>query len=515
MADVAALDPTLPDDPRVLQALVQQLRSRVAEGEQHIARLTHQLHVHLRARFGRKSERLTEGQLQLFLAELAVTGQTEVDDQAPVPPPDAPRRRGRPHGRRPLAAHLPRERVVHTVPEADRTCPGCQQAMPQIGEELSEQLEYRPACFVVLEHVRAKYACRRCGEAVVTAEKPPQPIEKGLPGPGLLAQVVTAKYADHAPLWRQVGQYRRHGVDLAPATLGDWITASAELLGPLVAHMKRVVLASDCIQTDDTKVPVLDVARESVRTGYCWAYLGDAAHPCTTFDFSPSRQQEWPRAYLAGFTGRLQADAYKGYDQLFTDGRVIEVGCLAHARRYFFDAQETDLARALSAMAFIRVCYDVERDATAAGATPAERQALRQARAKPILDQFGEWLAVQARTVLPKSPIAEAITYARNQWTALNRYCEDGRLDIDNNAAERALRGVVLGRKNYLFVGSDEGGRRAAIHYSVVATCKRHDVDPFAYLRDVLARLPTHPASRIDELLPHHWKAARAAADSS
>lgn len=513
MADVAALDPTLPTDPRVLQALVQQLRARVTEGEQQIARLTHQLHQHLRARFGRKSERLTEGQLQLFLAELAVTGQVEVDDAAPTPP--ARRPNGPPHGRRRPAAALRRERVVHETPAADRACPGCHQPMPQIGEEVSEQLEYRPAAFVVLEHVRAKYACRACGEAVVTAAKPPQPIEKGLPGPGLLAQVLTAKYADHTPLWRQVGQYRRHGVDLAPSTLGDWVAASAELLGPLVAHMKRVVLTSDCIQTDDTKVPVLDVSRSTVRDGYCWAYVGDAAHPCTTYDFSPNRQQTWPQAYLAGYTGYLQADAYKGYDQLFTAGRVIEVGCLAHARRYFYDAQETDLARALSAMAFIRVCYDVERDATAAGATPAERQALRQARAKPVLDQFGEWLGVQAKAVLPKSPIAAAITYAQNQWAALNRYLEDGRLDIDNNAAERALRGVVVGRKNYLFVGSDEGGRRAAIHYSVVATCKRHDVDPFAYLRDVLARLPTHPASRIDELLPHRWKAAQAAIDSS
>lgn len=500
------LGEALPDDPKVLQEIVRTMRSALADKERRIEQLLHQLREHLRQRFGRRSEKLSDGQLALFLDELAKAGDVEVDAAAPAPGP--PPRRARPHGRRPLPRDLPRQRIEHPVPEEERTCQGCHEPMSRIGEEVSEQLDYRPATMVVLEHVRPKYACPRCQEGVVTAEKPPQPIEKGLPGAGLLSHVVVSKYADHLPLYRQAGILRRHGVEIPSSTLGDWVRETAEVLSPLCHRMKALVLESEMIRTDDTPVPVLDPERTSVREGRLWVYLGDATHPFTVYDFSPDHQQRWPREFLDGYRGYLQADAYRGYDQLFEDGRVIEVACWAHGRRRFYEAQATDTLRSHVALAFIHLLYEVEDAARPLG--HEERQRLREERSRPLLVKFEAWLGQQAPAVLPKSPIGEAITYARNQWTALTRYIEDGRLEIDNNAAERALRAVVLGRKNYLFAGSDGGGRSAAVHYSLIQTAKAHGLDPFEYLRDVFAKLPTWPAKRVDELLPPAWKAARA-----
>jgi len=360
----------------------------------------------------------------------------------------------------------------------------------------------------VTEHVRVKYACKACEEHVVTSALPAQPIDKGRPGPGLLAQVVTAKYADHVPLNRQVDIFARHGIDLARQTLCDWVAGAAELLTPIYRDLTASVLASPVLHTDDTPVPVQDRERTRTREGHLWTYVGGPGRADIVYDYTPTRSRAGPLAFLGAFRGYLQADAYAGYDALYATGRVVEVGCWAHARRYFWDAKAVDEARALLALGFIQQLYRVEAETK--DLEPAPRRALREAQARPVLDRFKRWLDEQADVMLPKSPIGEAVHYARAQWAALTRYLEDGALAIDNNAAERALRRVVTGRKNWLFCGSDEGGRRAAILYSVVATCKAHAIDVWAYLKDVLERIPTHPDRRRAELLPRNWKALRA-----
>ena len=320
--------------------------------------------------------------------------------------------------------------------------------------------------------------------------------------------MITAKYADHLPLNRQGDIFARHGVELARQTLCDWIAEGAKLLEPIYVDLKARVLAGQVVQTDDTTVPVLDPDRTQTRDGRLWVYVGDTSPAEIVYAYTPSRSRAGPMEFLGEFRGYLQADAYAGYDAIYAAGRVVEVGCWAHARRYFWEAKESDAARALVALGFIRQLYALETEAK--GLEAEARRALRQAQSKPVMERFEQWLDEQADIVLPKSPIGEAVGYARGQWTALTRYLEDGALAIDNNASERALRRVVTGRKNWLFCGSDEGGKRAAILYSIVATCKAHAIDVWAYLTDVLERIPTHPDRRRAELLPRNWKAARA-----
>jgi transposase len=385
----------------------------------------------------------------------------------------------------------------------------CGAGLVKIGEETSEQLDYKPASLFVIEHVRFKYACQACDGNVVTTAMPAQPIDKGRPGPGLLAQVITAKFTDHLPLNRQAEIFARYGVELSRQTLCDWVGAGAGLLEPIYRDLVASVLSGKVIHTDDTPVPVVDRDRRATREGHLWVYVGDQTPADLVYDYTPNRTRAGPAAFLADFRGYLQADAYAGYDALYATGRVVEVGCWAHARRYFWDAKGADAGRALLALGFIRELYGVETEGRALGAD--RRRALRQDRAQPVLERFKQWLDAQADVVLPKSPIGEAVTYARKQWTALTRYVDDGALAIDNNVSERALRKVCVGRANWLFCGSDEGGRRAAILYSIVATCKEHGLDPWKYLRDVLGRVPTHPDHRRAELLPRNWKAARTA----
>jgi hypothetical protein len=344
---------------------------------------------------------------------------------------------------------------------------------------------------------------------VVISEIPPQPIDKGLAGPGLLAHVLSSKYADHLPLHRLEGIFKRNGIDLSRRTMCDWVKASAKLLQPLYEAMKCDTLDSSVVCTDDTPVPVQDGSRDRTRKGRLWVYVGDREHEHTVFDYTPTRAKEGPERFLDGYEGYLQADAYGGYDGLFASGKIVEVGCWAHARRKFFDAKESDRLRATTALGFIGQLYKVERDAKEM--KPQERTTLRKKRAGPILESFRTWLVQQQCEVLPKSPMGEAIGYALGQWAALCRYLEDGDLSIDNNASERELRAIVLGRKNYLFFGSDAGGKRAAIIYSLIATCKRHGIDPFAYLKDVLQRLPSHSIRNLAQLFPKNWKAARQA----
>ncbi len=334
------------------------------------------------------------------------------------------------------------------------------------------------------------------------------PIDKGLPGPGLVAHVITSKYADHAPLYRQEAMLARHGVEIARSTMCGWMKAAADLLAPLVALMALQVRQSKVIHTDDTPVPVQDPGRGKTRTGRLWVYLGDAEHPYTVFDYTPSRSRDGPASWLKDYMGYLQADAFGGYDGIYAGGGVVEVACWAHARRKFYDARTSDAARAHQALAMIRLLYDVERDAKEKKLDAVRRQALRQERSRPLLGQLQQWLEAERPGVLPKSPMGTAIQYTLNNWDALIRYAseDDGHLAIDNNAAERAIRPITIGRKNYLTLGSNAGGRTAAILYSLTASAKQHGLDPFVYLRDVLATVAAAPLSQLDQFLPDHWK---------
>jgi transposase len=341
------------------------------------------------------------------------------------------------------------------------------------------------------------------------------PIEKGLAAPGLLAYLIVSKYGDHLPLHRLEHIFERHGIELARSTLCDWAAQSAEALKPLYELMVKRVLESRILHTDDTPVDVLDRRLSETRTGRFWAYLGDAAHPVDVFAYTPNRSRDGPRSFLAkwgqGERRYLQADAFGGYDGIYAGeagGQVTEVACWAHARRKFHEAQTSDLATSAQALAYIRLLYDVEDRAR--GQPSAERLRLRQEFAVPRLTQFKAWLeaqqAVRGGPALPKSPMGQAIAYAQNQWEALTVYVTDGELDIDNNKSERALRRVAVGRKNWLFCGSDRGGATAAILFSLISTCQRHRVDPLAYLRDVLTRIAAHPMSRLPDFLPDRWQ---------
>ena len=515
-----ALD-QLPEDVTVLKQLIAQLLDALRSKDRQLGQMEHRLQMLLRARFGRKAEKMDPAQLVLFAEQIL----KESTPPASTTDEDRPARRG--HGRRKLPDNLPRKRVVLDVPAAERVCNCCGAEMVQIGEETSEQIDYIPASVYVVEQVRPKYACKRCPDGtVVTADKPRQPIDKGRPRPGLLAPVITSKYGDHLPLNRLEHIFQRHGLHIRRSTMCGWMGASAKLLSPLYDLMKREVLESTAIHTDDTPVPVLDKDLDTTRKGRLWAYLGDGLHPYTVYDYTPTRKRDGPVEFLGDFEGYMHADAYGGYDGVYAGEAVTEVLCWAHARRKFYDAIDSDSARAHVAMAYIRRLYQIERDAKnqyeAQGDGPdarplaAIRLELRRRESKAILTELETWLGEQGcgdSPVLPKSPMGQAINYCLNNWKALNRFVEAGQLTIDNNAAERAMRPVAVGRKNYMFFGSDNGGHTAAALYSLVATAKRHGLDPFAYLRDVIARISDHPHKKLAELLPDAWKLA--AADAS
>ena len=496
----------LPNDIPTLRRMIQQLLSNVNEQARLIVDLQTQLEWFKRHTFGRRSEKLDANQLALFEG-MTNTEEQEKNDSAESDPTGvdvAEKSKNHRNGRRPLPAHLPRERIEYDPPKEDLICSCCGQAKQVMGEEITEELDYVPACFVVRQHVRIKYVCKHCQEGVVIADLPPRPIEKGRPGTGLLAHVLTSKYCDHLPLHRQEGIFKRHGVDIHRSTMCDWVRDCAHLLSPIVGHMKEMILQSKIINTDDTPVPILDGSRTQTRKGYLWAYIGDKR--TVVFDYTSTHSRDGPVAFLRNYARYVQADAYKGYDAFFEHGDATEVGCWAHTRRKFYDARTTDPRRAHEMLALIGKLYDTEREAKQNELDAPAIKELRQQHSKPVLDEISTHLNDWSIEVLPKSPIGQAVSYARGQWKALNRYTEDGDLNIDNNLAERVLRTVAIGRKNWQFAGSDAGAERAAVIYSLVATCKLCHLDPFAYLRDVLDRVSTHPASRIAELTPSGWK---------
>jgi transposase len=495
----------LPNDIPTLHRMVQQLLSNVNEQARQIVDLQTQLEWFKRHTFGRRSEKLDANQLTLFEGVTDTEDQENAsEDSDPTPIDVVKKSKNHRNGRRPLPAHLPRERIEHHPPKEELVCPCCGRAKQVMGEEVTEELDYVPASFIVRQHVRLKYVCKHCQEDVVIADLPPRPIEKGRPGTGLLAHVLTSKYCDHLPLHRQEGIFKRHGVDIHRSTMCDWVRDCAHLLSPIVHYMKQIILQSKIINTDDTPVPILDGSRTQTRKGYLWAYIGDKR--TVVFDYTPSHSRDGPVAFLGDYGGYVQADAYKGYDAFFETGDATEVGCWAHTRRKFYDGRTTDPRHAHEMLALIGKLYDIEREAKQNELDAPAVKELRQQHSKPILAEISPRLEDWSITVLPKSPMGQAVGYARGQWKALNRYLDDGDLDIDNNLSERVLRTVALGRRNWMFAGSDAGAERAAVIYSLVATCKLCHLDPFAYLRDVLDRVSTHPASRIAELTPSAWK---------
>ena len=469
----------------------------------------------LDAKRNRKSEQLSADQLALFAAVWqarqaeaeAPAAPDASDDEDATPGAAGPAPKKTTGGRQPLARHLKRERIVHDLAEEEKHCVACQQDLRPIGEETSERYEYIPAQLTVVEDVCKKYACA-C--TVKTATKPPQPIEKSTAGASLLAQVIVAKTADHLPLHRQEKIFERHGVGISRKTMGGWMAQCAHLLDPLYGSLKGVLFQSKVIGTDDTSVKVLDAKLPFARTGRIWPYYGDPNHPVILYDYTATRERAGPEKFLEEYRGYLQADAYGGYDAFFKDPArgLVEVGCWAHARRYFHKALESDQPRMGPALLLIAQLYRVEKEARPL--TAEDRLRLRQLQSRPILDKLHDYLLEIQAEILPKSPEGRAVRYTLKNWTALTRYCEDGDLEIDNNATERAIRGVAIGRNNWIFFGSDEGGTTAAVLRSFVASCQRAGVDPFTWFKDVLSRIATHPITRLAELLPHNWAPVQA-----
>jgi transposase len=505
--DAAALPNLDGLDVEALKALVmrqhEQHRKALCTKTERIEHLELMVEKLRRMLFGAKSEKaaIELAQFELELEELE-TAQAAEEIAVEVPVAESAAK-SKPF-RKPLPEHLPRE-VVTYLPEHD-CCPGCGGALRQFGEDVAEQLERIPATFKVIRHVRPKFACTGC-ERVVEAPAPVRTIERGLAGPALLAHVLVSKYADHQPLYRQSEMYARESVHLDRSTMAGWVGAASELLTPLVDALRGHVLAASKIHADDTPVPVLAPGNGKTKTGRLWTYVrderaaGEDTAPAVWFAYSEDRKGEHPRRHLKDFRGTLQADGYSGFHHLYDSGAIYEVACWAHARRKFHDIHAVHASPITTeAIARIGALYGIEEQIR--GKPIDLRRSTRQARAKPLLASLRSWMEASLRTLSTKSETAGAIRYALSRWSALTRYIDDGLLEIDNNAAERALRAVALGRKNYLFAGSNAGGDRAAALYSLIGSAKLNGLDPELYLRTVLTQIATHPIHRIADLLP-------------
>lgn len=473
----------------------------------------------LRERYGRKGEKITAKQLDLFIASLKdAAGEEEVEssgkeppDLLPPAPTPEPRRRKR-TGRNPLPESLPR-RVVEVEPTpAERCCERCGKAKACIGHETSELLEFVEAHFEVHEIRRQKLACSDCEIGVVVAPPVDKPIEQGRPGPGLLADVVTNKFVDHLPLYRISKRYARLGVDLADSTLGTWVAAVAEILRPLYAVIQRWVLGSHVLGMDDTHIKVLDRGHEgNIKRGHIWPYVGydaDGRRARVVYCYTPNWMGEGPRKFLAERQGYIQADGYKGINEIFRglNVKVVRIGCWAHGRRKFKDALDAGDLTAAIPLKLIQRLYLIEERATELGMTAEQRRELRQEHAPPVLESLKAWLAATHPGLRPQSPLAKGTGYLIRQWGTLQVYLQDGAIPIDNNGVENLIRALAVGRKNWLFAGSDDAAERAAVIYSLLACCQLAKVEPSAWLRDTIEKLSSGwPQARIEELLPENY----------
>jgi transposase len=457
--------------------------------------------------FGPRRERLPEapGQQHLFDNDAPPPLPEESADPAPAEEV-LPRKRKKGHGRRQIPDHLARTDVPHDVPPEARVC-DCGREKVRIGEDVTEQLEYEPGKLFVFRHIYPKYACSCCKDGVTSAEPAANPIERCLAGPGLLAYVMVSKFSEHLPLYRQQDVLGRHGIFLARSTLCGWMAQCAERLRPLVELMRQRVVQSDLINADETPVRVLDRTRTSTRKGQFWTYITPGDHGYTIYVYRDSRSRDGPAEFLKGFRGYLQTDAYAAYESVVLEaaGRIIPVGCWAHARRNFFDARLNQPREAHYVLGLIAQLYDIEDTIRLLG--PDERKPVRQEKSVPVLDRLEAYLREQKDGALPKSKYGQAIAYVLNRPEEMRRYTEDGRLEIDNNTSERTLRLCAIGRKNWLFLGSDQGGETAAICFTILANAKRYRIEPFAYVRALLIALSSDEVD-LESLLPDVWSAA-------
>lgn len=502
----------LPDDIDVLRAIIEAQAEELRSRGSLIEKLSAELAALRRSRFGKSSEKITRTieQLELALEDIEAA---DAEDEPPSTSTKNKAGRKKP-SRKPPPAHLPRQTITH---EASCQCPVCGGSdFIRNGETVTEILDYVPASFKVVRHVQPRFICKGC-DTNIKGEMPSLPIERGKPGPGLVAHVLVAKYCDHLPLYRQSKIYAREQVELSRSTMADWVGKANALLAPLIAKLRDHVLAANRVHGDDTTVPVLEPSKGRTKTGRLWTYVrdgrpyGDTAPPAVCYFYSPDRKGEHPQGHLKDFKGVLHADGYTGFDKLFeTQGpggaTVTEAACMAHVRRKFFDLTTKKGSHPIAEEALERIgkLYDVEREIR--GSPPQTRRSTRQDKSKPIFDDLHHWIQAQLSQLPGKSNTAGAIRYALKRWQALGCFLDDGTIEIDNNAAERAIRPITLGRKNWLFAGSDKGGERAASILSLIETAKINGLDPEAYLRDVLTRIADYPINKIDELLP--WNVA-------
>ena len=505
-----------------------QLERRVGESEQQVAELNRvlgetaasyqelqqehaatldELAWYKRWAYGRRRERLSEDQGQGHLFDLHADLPADSDLSEPMTPDDEVDVHG--HRRRKKREidwdKLLQIRHEHDLPEEEKICSCCGRQMDRIGEDVTRELELQPAKLEAHIHVRPKYACRCCKEGIRAAPLPQRPIPGGIAGPGLVSEVIVSKFSDHLPLYRLEDIFARYGVYIARSTLCDWVKYAAELFQPLYELQCQRVLQSTVMWTDDTPITVIGGLQGSFQ-GHFWTYIGHE-RPYSVYDFTKSRSRDGPASFLQGFTGYLHADAFAGYDAIFlgSHAAIREVACWAHARRKFFDAVKSHPRESHQVLEWIRQLYDIEDRARPW--SPEARRQLRAAESIPVLDKIGVSLTGLARTALPKSSVAKAVNYARNQWEALRRYTEDGRLTIDNNVSERTLRHQAIGRKNWLFLGSEAAGPRAAVLCTILAGAKRHRIEPWSYVRELLLRLHADDP-RLEEMLPDRWAAA-------
>ena len=519
-------------------ALVKQFEEALEDRNAQIELLQHRIKMLLKTIRGSRQERIDPDQLMLFsleelqqlAEELDADQEKTEDDQHEEEDTGSNSNTDGRRKRNGFPKNMLREIIKHELSAEERRCPCCGEDRKEIGFESSQQLEFTPAQWKAIEHQRFKYACRCCEENIAIADKPPQPIEKGLPGPGLCAFTTLSKFGDHTPLYRQEDIHSRGGYPIRRSTLCNWLGGLAELVTPLVMRMKYLVLQSSVIHTDDTKIKMVVPGQQVASEAKFWPYLGDWLHPYAVYDFTVDRKRAGPENFLSGYQGYLQADAYSGYDCVYAGNDVLEVACWMHARRYWHEAIDNDPGRANMALGFIARLSQIEKELRLK--YPRENlqglrdfdgvASARKEHSRPLLDEFRAWMDTEFETgrILPKSLISKAYTYTNNQWDALCRYVDEGYLSMDNNSAERLVKLPAIGRKNFLFVMGKKGGKNAAMFYSLVSSAKANGVEPFAWLRDVYTRLPYHrdgeafsqsasgdpvTSTELDELLPDRW----------